>query len=109
MRRSARRSLLSVLIAASAIGALAAPATGGEITKVKMVDGNRFRPGTVTIARGTVVKWVNRDNHDHTSTGPGWNRRLDPGDAFRRTFNEAGTFAYRCTIHASMRGTIVVE
>lgn len=106
------RILIMALVAALAIGGLPVPASGGgnAVAKVRMVDGDRFRPRTVTIARGTVVRWVNKDNHDHTSTGPGWNSgRLDPDDTFRRTFNQVGTFNYRCTIHLTMRGTIVVQ
>ena len=40
----------------------------GTVDRVKMVDGNRFRPPTLTIARGTKVRWVNRDNVSHTTT-----------------------------------------
>lgn len=111
MKRAARIVLPPMLVVALAIGGLPVPASGGgnEIVKVKMVVGDRFRPRTVTIARGTIVKWVNKDNQDHTSTGPGWNSRLDPDEMFRRTFNQVGTFSYRCTIHVTMRGTIIVE
>ena len=111
MKPSIRPLLPAVIIVMLAIGGLPVPASGGDNhpTKVKMVDGDRSRPRTVTITQGTAVKWVNKDNHDHTSTGPGWNSRLDPGDSFRRTFNQVGTFNYRCTIHSTMRGTIVVE
>jgi plastocyanin len=33
---------------------------------------------------------------------------MPPGDTFSRRFRSEGTFRYHCTIHASMRGTIVV-
>lgn len=111
MERIIRSLVLVALVVLLSIGGLAVPASGGQggPTRVRILD-NRFRPVRVTIARGTVVRWVNQGNRDHTSTGPGWNSgSLDPGDAFRRRFNQTGTFAYRCTIHASMRGTIVVE
>jgi plastocyanin len=110
--RTARTWFLVALIATLVTAGLALPASGGgqqQVTRVRMVD-ERFRPRNITIDRGTFVRWVNRDNLDHTSTGPGWNSgRLDPGDTFRRRFNQTGTFSYRCTIHLTMRGTIVVE
>ena len=111
MKRTARIVFLPILLVGLAVGGLPVPASGGgnDIVRVRMVDGDRFRPRSVTIARGTVVKWVNRDNHDHTSTGPGWNSRLDPDETFRRTFNQVGTFSYRCMIHLTMRGTIIVQ
>jgi hypothetical protein len=33
-----------------------------------------------------------------------------PGDSFSFTFNQAGTYLYRCSVHPSlMRGTIIVN
>jgi len=88
---------------------LAIPASAGSATRVRIID-KRFRPSNVTIERGTVVRWANTGNNNHTSTGPGWNSgTLNPGESFRRRFRQRGTFSYRCTIHAGMRGTIIVE
>jgi plastocyanin len=83
----------------------------GTVQRVKMVDGNRFRPPVVTIARGTKVRWVNRDNVTHTTTSNTgiWNATLAPGERFARRFRRAGEFDYRCTIHTGMVGTIVVN
>lgn len=109
MRRTIRALPVLFLVVLLLVVGLAAPASGGGARRVRIVD-NRFRPRTVTIERGTRVRWVNTGNRDHTTTGRGWNSgSLDPGDTFRRRFNRRGTFAYRCTIHATMRGTIVVE
>jgi plastocyanin len=104
---------ITVLTLAPAPSASAGPRTdpvaAGSIARVKMADGNLFRPRTVSIARGDVVKWVNRDNVSHTSTGSGWDSgNVAPGDSFRRRFRRAGTFRYRCSIHPSMTGTVVV-
>jgi plastocyanin len=35
--------------------------------------------------------------------------RIGQGASVSRTFDAAGTFAYHCAIHASMKGTVVVE
>ena len=81
----------------------------GNVNRVKMADGLTFRPQTIRIARGDVVKWVNRDNVTHTSTSSSWDSgRVAPGDSFRRRFRRAGTFNYRCTIHPTMTGTVIV-
>jgi plastocyanin len=82
-----------------------------ETHRVRMVDGNAFRPGRITIARGDRVRWVNRASVTHTTTSNGglWNETLQPGERFSRRFRRAGTFGYRCTIHAGMTGTIVVR
>jgi plastocyanin len=83
----------------------------GTVQRVRMVDGNRFRPATVTVARGTRVRWVNRDNVSHTTTSNSgiWATTLSPGERFARRFRRAGEFNYRCTIHSGMTGTIVVS
>ncbi|MGH2672641.1 MAG: cupredoxin domain-containing protein [Actinomycetota bacterium] len=82
----------------------------GTVQRIRMVDGNRFRPVTVTVARGTRVRWVNRDNVSHTTTSNTgiWDATLSPGERFARRFRRTGEFDYRCTIHTGMRGTIIV-
>lgn len=78
--------------------------------RVRIVD-NRFRPASITIDRGTVVKWKNRGSRTHTTTSDTglWDSgSLSPGDTFRRRFRRRGRFDYHCTIHASMTGTIRV-
>jgi plastocyanin len=111
VRRTIRSVPLLFLVVLVLVVGLAAPASGGGSgpRRVRIVD-NRFRPRTVTIDRGTAIRWVNRGTRDHTATGRTWSSGvLDPGDSFRRRFNRRGTFAYRCTIHATMRGTVVVQ
>jgi len=87
-----------------------APRGAVTVVTIKIVD-NRFRHGTITIDRGTVVKWKNRGDNTHTTTSDTgvWNSgNLSPGETFRRRFRQAGTFAYHCAIHSTMRGTITV-
>ena len=83
----------------------------GTVARVRMVDGNRFRPATLTVARGTRVRWVNADNVSHTTTSNSgiWAATLSPGERFARRFRRAGEFNYRCTFHTGMIGRIVVN
>lgn len=83
----------------------------GGPSRVRIID-NAYRPRTMTVARGTVVRWVNLGNNDHTITAntDRWGSgALAPGEAFHRPFRRTGTYRYHCTIHPSMRGRIVVE
>lgn len=82
----------------------------GAVRRVRMVDGNDFRPRTLTVSRGTRVRWVNRDNVSHTTTSNSgiWAATLSPGERFARRFRRAGEFNYRCTFHTGMIGRIVV-
>ena len=65
----------------------------------------RVRPRNLTIARGTVVRWVNRGARTHTDVEhgpvePQPGARRDLGRRFRRM----GTFAYHCSIHPADDG-----
>ena len=80
------------------------------VVRVRIVD-KAFRPRNLSIARGTVVRWVNRGDRSHTTTSDTsiWDSNaLSPGEAFRRRFRRMGSFGYHCTIHSGMTATITV-
>jgi plastocyanin len=69
-----------------------------------------FAPNPITVAVGGTVTWTNADNTAHTSTGASWNSgSIPPGGKFSQTFTSAGSFAYHCTIHPGMVGTVTVQ
>ncbi len=82
------------------------PSTGAEV----IIEGFAFQPATLTVAKGGVVTWVNRDSTPHTVVGEGFESpRLNKGDSWSHTFDTPGTFDYHCGLHPSMTGQIVVE
>jgi plastocyanin len=67
-----------------------------------------FSPPSVTVSKGAIVTWTNEDSAPHTITGIGLDSgSLSNGQSF--TFNEAGTYTYICSIHPSMKGTVIVQ
>lgn len=71
-----------------------------------------FVPVQLTVDRGTTVTWTNRDSITHTVTSDSPlfdSGNMAPGATFSYTFNSAGTFAYHCLIHATMKGSVVVR
>lgn len=71
-----------------------------------------FSPSSVTIAKGTIITWVNNDGVAHTSTSDNnvWDTgSIAPGASKTVTFGTSGTFAYHCTVHPMMTGTIIVQ
>ena len=76
-----------------------------------------FSPASKTVAVGTTIKWINKDNatHDVISGTPGNPSGLfSSGDMganakFTFTFSQAGTFPFFCSHHAGMTGTIIVQ
>jgi len=71
-----------------------------------------FSPAAITVKVGTTVTWTNQDSVGHTVTadsGTGPNSELiDQGKSYSYTFDKAGTFAYHCTPHPYMKGTVTV-
>ena len=71
-----------------------------------------FGANPLTVSSGTTVVWTNNDSIAHTSTSDSgqWNSgTINPGQSFRFTFSTPGTYAYRCTIHPNMVGTVTVQ
>jgi plastocyanin len=95
--------------AASAAPSTAASAATGSAVSIANFS---FQPPTMTIAVGTTVTWTNNDSTGHTVTaddGSFKSDKLATGASFSQTFAKAGTFAYHCSIHPSMTGTITVH
>ena len=93
----------------------AAPATGGATIEARStatvrMQGISFKPDTITVKAGGTVTWNNTSTISHNVTGDAFvSKTLDPGAKFVHRFGAAGTYAYVCTFHAGMKGTIVVQ
>jgi plastocyanin len=89
-------------------GADAAPVTG--VTQVAAKD-NQFTPPAIQVAAGTTVTWEFKDRFvPHDVSGDGFSsgepRR---SGSFSHTFDQPGTYPYRCTLHDGMDGRVVVS
>lgn len=77
-----------------------------------------FSPSYFSIGTGYRAVWTNNGQLPHTVTAnstsngslPTFNSgTLYHGDTFEHTFDQPGTYNYFCSIHPSMRGTVVVS
>jgi plastocyanin len=79
-----------------------------------------YTPGARTVAVGTAVKWVWDTCTGDVYTGQSCashNVTFADGQAsatqnqgsYTRTFTTPGTYAYHCTVHPQMTGTITVQ
>jgi plastocyanin len=70
-----------------------------------------FRPGTLTVAKGSQVTFSNSDGVAHTATDKGAfdTGRIKAGKSATVRFKQKGTFAYHCKIHTYMRGKVIVD
>jgi plastocyanin len=106
---------LVIACCAVVVGALGI-ATAGDAagTRTVVVEDIDYKPGTVTVRKGTTVRWSFRDDpteHNVRSRGrprfTGSPVRLAGTHSVR--FRRAGTYRYVCTLHPGMAGRVVVR
>lgn len=71
-----------------------------------------FSPATLTVKVGDTVTWTNQDSAGHSVTADdnSFNTGIiDQGKSGTMTFSTAGTYTYHCSVHPSMKGTIIVQ
>jgi len=83
-----------------------------SIVEVK-IDNFTFAPMDLTVAVGTTVKWINRDDIPHTVVSEDKttfkSKAMDTDESFSYTFNQPGTYTYFCSIHPKMVAKIIVK
>ena len=71
-----------------------------------------FHPAAVTVKAGSTVTWTQEDTDVHTvhigGAGGFTSPTLQKGQTFSHTFKSPGTYAYICSIHPFMHGTVIV-
>lgn len=94
--------------------ATASPATTTPSTNMVSVNiiSYTFVPATLTVTNGTTVTWTNGDPVPHTVTsvtGAFDSGSISPGATWSYTFNQTGSFEYKCTFHSYIpHGTVTV-
>jgi plastocyanin len=108
---------------AARVGLLTALACGLGLGAGRIASGRRpqhhevqmrnvtFAPSELEVAVGDTVEWKNVDivRHDAFRPGAFETGELKPGERFIWVPSDTGSYNYRCSIHARMRGKIVVK
>ena len=89
-------------------GALAAEKSA---THTVVIEAVKYEPETLTVKRGDTIVWVNNDPFPHTVTAKGAfdSHDIAAGKSWKYTPRKAGEYAYICTLHPNMKGTLKVE
>jgi amicyanin len=99
----------SIIPAAATQAPSTTTAPAAAATKVSITN-FAFDPAALTVKSGSTVTWTNNDvvAHTVTFTDVANSPILNRGNKFSRTFSQAGTYSYICSIHPFMHGTVVV-
>jgi plastocyanin len=94
-------------------GGAAVPSAAAEkaATHTVVIEGVKFEPETLTVARGDTVVWVNKDPFPHTVTAKGAfdSHDIAAGKSWKYVARKAGEYAYVCTLHPNMQAKLVVK
>jgi plastocyanin len=120
-----RMFVLLVSVAAAALaagcgggghGATASAPSGGASSRAPAAISIRdfkFSPGTISVRSGARVRIANSDSTPHTVTADDGHSfdsgTVQPGASASIHVPGTGTYAYHCTIHPFMTGTLVVK
>jgi plastocyanin len=106
-----RTCIAGLLLTAVILGSGAAATAQLPVT-VEIRD-FAFWPRDTVVAVGTVVRWANLDEAPHqiamTGGQPGSSSLIEPGKDHVFTFKERGQFIYRCCVHPTMLGVVMVQ
>ncbi len=103
-----------VLLTALGLTALLSGATAVAAEEADMrvsIVGRAYQPAQLTVGIGQTVTWRDESFGQHTVTsvdGQFDSGVMSTGSSFTMTFAKAGTFNYSCTIHPTMKGSVLV-
>lgn len=107
------RKILKILLILSIVSFVSACTTDklpeNQTPEVSIAN-NAFQPSTLTIELGTTVTWTNNQSTAHNVIFADFSSPLmEEGETYSYKFDKAGTYTYKCGIHPSMTGKIIVK
>ena len=93
------------------LGAGAAACVSRPVTHSVTMDGTTYQPSEITVNAGDTVVWINKDFFPHTATWQGIfdSGTVNPGQTWQYVPTKPGKIDYVCTLHPTMKGTVIVK
>ena len=112
MGRSVVRFALAWASALVLLLTAAGPSPGAaRRTHTVVIEAVKYTPESITVKPGDTVVWRNKDPFPHTVTAKGVfdSHVIFPGRSWKYTPRKTGEYAYVCTLHPTMKGTLKIE
>ena len=93
-------------------GAVPSPPAGLAAAGRVPIQQYAFLPSELSVRAGSTVTWSNEDEAVHTVTAvdKSWDSgRIPIGGTFSQAFGAPGSYEFACSVHAAMKGTIIVQ
>jgi plastocyanin len=107
-RRVSLPVLMTCLLSAGAV----IPSHGAAATHTIIMQGVALVPQTATVKQGDTVVWINKDPFPHTATARDRSfdsREMGPDTTWKYVVGKKGQIPYVCTLHPTMKGTLIAE
>ncbi len=90
---------------------IAPVAAAPPATHTIVIEGVKYEPEALTVKRGDTIVWINKDPFPHTVTAKGAfdSRDIPAGKSWKYRPKKPGEYAYVCTLHPNMKGSLRVE
>ena len=82
-----------------------------QVVHTVVIDATTFAPKFLHAKVGDRIVWVNKDLLVHTATakrGAFDSKEIPAGKSWSFTASATGQFDYKCTLHPTMKGTLLV-
>ena len=90
----------------------APPTANAAAATVVKIANLSFGAKEIRVRAGTLVRWVNGDQLQHSVTADDKSfdsGLIDPNQTFERVFDKPGDYPYHCTPHPFMQSHVIVE
>jgi plastocyanin len=112
-RRSRRAKLAALLLFALLGTAFSTSSLAAHKTHTVVIEGMAFSPNRLELAPGDTVVWQNKDIVQHNATatdGSFKSPTIEPNRSWKTTVRgKAREIPYTCTLHPTMKATLVVK
>ena len=104
--------ILAALLVGLVTGTASAQKGKAGSAHTVVIAGTAYRPATLTVKVGDTITWKNNAPFAHTVTsGKGRfdSKDIAAGHAWTYRATRTGEFPYLCTLHRTMKGTLIVQ